>query len=172
MNTPRRRSIFLEVTHPKGTVGRIEGFRFMWAFYVNGYYPEKHCQPCFKGSRVPHFCTPSATSGQRIEFDRMDRQPYLYICGVGSGRKVELKEQNLHLPLMYAEGAVEEKTTYNGYRFRAENARRVSVPELPEGWQGKSREHWRCKNFQFAVAAFGYPPEGKSPSSALDERPE
>ena len=166
MNMPNRRSIFLEVTHPELAPGRIDGFRFMWAFYVNGYKPDKHCQPCFRGSRVPHFCTPTATSGQRIEFDRMGRQPYLYICGVGRGRKDQLKKQNLHFPLVYAEGCVAEATTYNDYRFRAENARLFTFPELPEGFQGKSREHSRCKNFQFAVEAFGYPPGGQSPTTA------
>lgn len=166
MKMQNRRSIFLEVTHPELAPGRIAGFRSMWAFYVNGYNPDKHCQPCFRGSRVPHFCTPTATSGQRLEFDRMGRQPYLYICGVGSGRKDQLKEQNLHFPLVYAEGSFAEKTTYNGYRFRAENARLFDVPELPEGFQRKSREHSRCKNFQFAVEAFGYPPESQSPTTA------
>lgn len=152
-----QRSIALEVTGPGTDSGRIEGFRYLWAFYVNGYDPERHCQPCFRGSRIPEFSTPTAVTGRRIEFDRMGRYPYLYICGVGSGPKTDLWMQNLHFPLKYAEGQVEEVTTYNGYCFRAENASRVAIPELPEGWQGKPREHTRCKNFQFAVACFGYP---------------
>jgi hypothetical protein len=88
----------------------------------------------------------------------MDRYPYVYVCGVGSGLKSELWKKNLHLPLRYAEGQVLEFTAYNEYRFRAENAALVDIPELPEGWQGKDREHTRCKNFRFAVAAFGFPP--------------
>ncbi len=83
-----------------------------------------------------------------------------------SGRKDQLKEQNLHFPLVYAEGSFAEETTYNGYRFRAENARLFTFRELPEGFQGKSPQHSRCKNFQFAVEAFGYPPEGQSPTTA------
>lgn len=151
-------TIALEVTGPGSDPARIEGFRFLWAYYVNGYDPDKHCQPCFRGSRVPEFSTSTAMAGRRIEFDRIGRYPYLYVCGVGSGPKSDLWKQNLHFPLRYAQGQVAEISTYNGYRFRAQNAADVAIPELPEGWQGKPREHTRCKNFQFAVACFGYPP--------------
>ena len=87
----------------------------------------------------------------------MDRYPYVYICGVGSGPKALRRDRNLHFPLEHAAGEVAEITTYNGYRFRAENARLLPIPPLPSGWQGKSEEHVRCRNFQFAVAYFGYP---------------
>lgn len=153
-----KRSIVLNVSKASGEEALIKGFRFMWAFYVKGYDPDKHCQPCFIGSRVNEFCTPRAMTGRRVECDRMAQFPYLYVCGVSAGRKEDRWQENLHLPLRYAEGAVVEKETYNGYRFRIENATQVDIPELPEGWQGKPREHTRCKNFQFAVAAFGYPP--------------
>ena len=156
-----QRAISLEVTHPDGSSGPINGFRFLWAYYVSGYRPDKHCQPCFIGARVPEFCTPTAMSGRRVELNRMHQYPYVYICGVGSGPKSELWQQNLHFPLRYAEGRVEEVTTYNDYRFRAENAERVTIPELPEGWEGKPRKHTRCKNFQFAVAMFGNPPAAR-----------
>src|SRR5678815_4401990 len=42
-----KRSIQLAVSHPLIPPGRIQGFRFMWAYYVNGYKPEFHCQKCF-----------------------------------------------------------------------------------------------------------------------------
>jgi len=132
----------------------------MWAFYVNGYDPSRHCQPGFIGTRADNFCTPTAESGRSFVLDRMDRYPYVYICGVSSAKKSERGQNNLHFPLKYAEGKVAEATTHNGYRFRAHNAERLSIPELPEGWEGKPREHVRCKNFQFAVAYFGYPPAG------------
>lgn len=154
----KQQIITLEVTGPNNEIGRIPGFRYLWAFYVNGYDPEKHCQPCFRGARVPEFSTPTAQSGRRFDLNRMDQFPYVYVCGVGIGPKADLWKQNLHLPLRYVEGQVEELTSYNGFRFRAENAALVDIPELPEGWQGKDREHTRCKNFRFAVAAFGFPP--------------
>jgi hypothetical protein len=145
-------SIRLDVSHPEIAPGKIEGFRFLWAFYVNGYDPALHCQPCFRGALVQDFSTPTARSGQPVVLDRMSRYRYVYICGVASGPKAERGQKNLHLPLEYAEGHVEEATTYNGYTFRAHNARALIIPPLPAGWGGKPDEHTRCKNFQFAVA--------------------
>lgn len=118
---------------------------------------------------MSEFCTPTAMSGRRIEFDRMGRYPYLYICGVGVGPKRVLGQQNLHLPVRYIEGEVEEATSYNGYRFRLENAQRVDVPRLPDDFDGKPREHTRCRNFQFGVAAFGYPASSMQPRPELSQ---
>jgi len=151
--------IVLEVTHPELAPGRIQGFRFLWAFYVNGYDPALHCQPCFRGCRVGAFCTPTAESSRPVVLDRAHRYPYVYVCGVGTGPRGELRNKNFHFPLKLAEGEVAEATTYNGYRFRAENAIALPIPPLPNGWEGKPDEHVRCKNFQFAVAYFGYPKE-------------
>jgi hypothetical protein len=71
------------------------------------------------------------------------------------GPKRDLHLKNLHFPLEYREGAVAEATTYNGYVFRARNAAIVPIPPLPDGWHGLDTEHTRCKNFRFAVGAFG-----------------
>jgi hypothetical protein len=152
------REITLSITHPDIPPGSIQGFRFFWAFYVSGYKPELHCQRCFRGSGVREFTTRTATSGSTVVFDRMDRYPYVYVCGVGAGPKRELRLKNCHFPLEYCEGAVAEATTYNGYVFVAQNAKGVPIPELPSAWNGLDDEHTRCKNFRFAVAAFGYPP--------------
>jgi hypothetical protein len=153
-----KRSIVFNVTNLRGDEGPITGFRYIWAFYVKGYNPAKHCQPGLIGHRVNDFCTGRAMSGRSVTCDQMDRYPYLYVCGVAAGSKSGRKEKNLHLPLRYAAGAVVEATTHSGFHFRIENAEKVDVPALPEGWEGKPREHTRCKNFQFAVACFGYPP--------------
>jgi hypothetical protein len=152
------KTIFLDVSHPRFKPGRIEGFRFLWAFYVNGYRPDRHCPACFKGRPAPEFSSHTARSGLMVAFDRMDRYPYLYICGVAAGPRSERSHRNLHFPLQYEEGHVAETHTHNGYVLRARNAVAVAIPALPEGWNGiQKREHTRCKNFQFAVAAFGYP---------------
>jgi hypothetical protein len=124
--------ILLEVTHPEMPPGKIQGFRFLWAFYVNGYQPTLHCQPCFRGRRVDAFCTPTAESFRPVVLDRAHRYPYVYICGVGIGPRRELRSKNLHFPLKLAEGHVAEATTYNGYRFRAENAIALPIPPLSD----------------------------------------
>ena len=149
-------TIHLAVTHPTISPGKIEGFRFMWAFYIEGYRPEKHCQPGLIGKVVDDFKTSTAVSGKTIALDKMDAYPYVYVCGVGVGPKKALGGKNLHLPLRYKEGAVATKTTYNGYVFTATNAEELPIPGLPEGFLGiTNREHLRCKNFRFAVSVFG-----------------
>ena len=149
------KSIELTVNHPVIPPGPIQGFRFMWAYYVRGYKAEFHCQECFVGRRAEEFSTRTAFSGKTTVFDRLDRYPYLYVCGVGAGPKAELHHKNLHLPLRFKEGGIVERPTYNGYIFRAENAEELPIPALPDDWMGLEREHARCKNFQFAVAYLG-----------------
>ena len=161
------KTILLEVTHPTLAAGKIEGFRFLWAYYVDGYRSDKHCQPCFYGELDQEFATNTASSGVVVDLDKMDRYPYVYICGVASGPKSELWHRNLHMPLEYAEGEVAEATTYNGYHFRATNASRIRIPCLQDGWNGLPTEQTRCKNFQFAVSKFGYPSPPREQESAL-----
>jgi hypothetical protein len=148
-------AITLEVTHPSAPSGRVDGFRHLWAFYVKGFDPSTHCQDCFRGSRVEGFSASTEVSGETIRFDRIERYPYLYICGVGSGPKTELWQRNLHFPLRHAPGKVATRETYNGYVFTARDAEEVVIPDLPEGWNGRDRETTRCKNFRFGVEYFG-----------------
>jgi hypothetical protein len=152
---PDARAITRTVSHPSAPAGPIAGFRFLWAFYVKGLRADRHCQPCFRGRRVAEFCTPTARSGESVTFDRMDRYPYLYICGVGNGPRAELHRKNLHMPLRLAPGRREVVETYNGYLFTVENAELLPIPELPAGWNGRDLETTRCKNFRFGVAYFG-----------------
>jgi hypothetical protein len=151
------RSISLSVTHPYLPDGPIQGFRFIWAFYVNGFRPERHCQSCLKGRRHEEFYTGSARTGRVYELNAMDQYPFVYICGVGAGPDKDLWKQNLHMPLVYAPGHIVTRTTHNGYVFTAQDAREIVIPPLPEGWNGLDKKMVRCKNFQFGVAQFGYP---------------
>lgn len=150
-------AIILQVSHADAPPGRIDGFRFLWAMYVSAYDATRHCQPGLKGQRVAAFCTPTARSGAPVVCDRMDRYPYLYVCGVAAGPVADRGAKNLHFPLQYAPGQVATITSYNGYVFRAEHAAVVTVPELPESFAGLARSHHRCRTYQFGVAVFGHP---------------
>ena len=152
-----KRSITLEINHPELPAGAIQGFRYFWAYYVSGFRSDHRCQACFKGERVPDFCTSTARSGQAVVFDQLDRYTYVYVCGVGSGPKSELASQNFHWALRYKDHAMIEAPTYNGYVVSARNAMALPVPKLPDGWNRHNRATTRCKNFQFGVEYFGYP---------------
>ena len=149
------KTIRLRVTHPEKPDGPIEGFRFLWAFYVRGFDPAKHCQPCFHGELAPNFKTGNTPSGVDVLLDRMNAFPYVYVCGVGEGVERDLYRKNLHLPLKYEEGSTTGLIAYNGYRFIAENAIAMPIPQLPEGYKDLPSAHYRCKNFQFGVEYFG-----------------
>ena len=151
------KSIILEVSHPDRAPGKIDDFNFFWAYYVSGYRSDKHCQPCFRGSPVPEFNTSTAQNGLRVELNRMDKFPYLYVCGVGSGPRKDLRHKNFHLALRHEEGKSVSAATFNGYVITAHNTVMLQIPALPKDWKGLDDEHTRCKNFQFAVEYFGYP---------------
>ncbi|MBC7894945.1 MAG: hypothetical protein H7066_06010 [Cytophagaceae bacterium] len=149
--------IALTVTHAEQKPGPIEGFRFLWGFYVDGYRSDRHCQTCFYGKAVPGLTTRTEASSTPLLLTAMDRYPYAYICGVASGPERMRAGRNFHLPLIYSAGESVEATTYTGFTFRAEDARLAPFAVLPDDWNGLERRHARCKNFQFAVQAFGYP---------------
>ena len=94
------RTVQLEVTHPELPDGPIRGFRFIWAYYVNGFRPDRNCQPCFLGTRVREFWTSTAGSGVTLRLDRLDHYPYLYVCGVAEGPAASRGGRNLQLPLV------------------------------------------------------------------------
>jgi hypothetical protein len=150
-------TITLEITHPLQSDGRMSGFRYLWAFQVNGYRSDRHCQQCFYGRLVPQFSPIADVVSVGISIAMSARFPFAYICGVASGPIAERRSRNLHLPLRYADGATARLTTYNGYTISAANAEVITIPALPDDWHGLRKGHARCKNFQFAVAQFGYP---------------
>jgi hypothetical protein len=148
--------ISLTISHPTLPPGPIQGFRFFWAFYVNGAKPDVHCQACFRGKRSNKLQSVSARSGIEYVMDEFRAAPYLYLCGVGTGPRNLLREKNFHLALQPQEGRNETRTTYNGYVIEASGAEALPIPEIPDGWNGLPQEHTRCRNFRFAIDRFGY----------------
>jgi hypothetical protein len=147
----------VRIDHPSLPPGPIQGYRFFWAFYVTGYDPTRHCQPCFLGTPSTQINPANARSGRDYQMDERKTFPYLYICGFAAGPKALRGERNFHLALKPEEGAGASGVTYNGYTVSVTSAVSLSIPELPAGWNGLPSEHTRCKNFRFAVATFGYP---------------
>ncbi len=148
--------IEIRIDHASWNPGAIQGFRYFWAFYVNGFDPSTHCQPCFRGSLSRQLNTRTAESGRLYVMNERKTFRYLYICGVGVGPKKLLREKNFHLPLRLETGAREVVYTYNGYTVSVDNAVALPIPELAPGWQGLDLETARCKNFRFGVEYFGW----------------
>lgn len=154
--------ITIQINHAQFAPGPVQGFRFFWAYYVNGFNQSVHCQPCFKGSVSKQLCTPTAQSGPVYQMNERRSFQYLYLCGVGVGPKNLLREKNFHLPLRLEAGARESRQTYNGYTIIVENGIALPIPELEVGWHGLALETTRCKNFRFAVSRFGWQDQARS----------
>lgn len=148
-------AIVLRFDHPTLAPGRVEGFSLIWAFYVRGFIPEKHCQFCFKGRRAPNFHSRNAMSGTDIVLDLLDVSQIVYICGVAKGPETERKHRNLHLPVRFRPGTSASATTYNGYGISVSNGESLEIPPVDDGWGGLPLKHTRCKNFRFGLAHFG-----------------
>lgn len=149
------RIITLDVSHEDQALRPLSGFRFFWAFRVSGFRPDRHCQPCFRGTLVKEFTTQTVRTGRAVDAKLQPQHHYLYVCGVGSGPKNELYRKNFHLPLRYEANASVSRTTYNGYVITAQNAVELDIPALEDGWGERDMQTTRCRNFRFGVAYFG-----------------
>lgn len=144
-------SIRLSISHPTAS-GLIEGFRYLWAYHVRGYHPQKHCQDCFIGFLDPAFHTRNAATGEFTFTSPSDE--VLYLCGVAAGKVSERRGRNLHLPLRFSLGSTGSFTTYNGYVVHFEDAELLPIPE-PRPRDHLPEDHYRCANFRFAESWFG-----------------
>lgn len=163
-------AITIRIDHPSAKRAPIEGFKFFWAFYVNGFDQSVHCQPCFKGSLSRQLNTRTAKSGELYVMNERKSFRYLYICGVGTGLKAELHRKNFHFPVRFEAGSREVGHTHNGYVITVENAVELPIPALVPGWKGLNLETTRCKNFQFGVEYFGWRDADPSSEKEPNER--
>jgi len=148
--------ITIQIEHPEIAPSPIRGFKFFWAYYVNGFNQNFHCQPCFRGTLSQQLNTRTARSGVVHVMNERRSFRYLYLCGVGVGAKHLLYQKNFHLALQREVGGREVRQTYNGYKITVEGGIALPIPELDPGWKGLNLETTRCKNFRFAVAHFGW----------------
>jgi hypothetical protein len=150
-------AITFTIRHIDNSRAVIDGFRQLWAFYVRGFDPRKHCQPCFRGRRSQHLNRNQTMLGIEFVCDETDNFNQLYICGIASGSEKELWHRNFHLALVEAPGESLEEHTYNGFVFLVRNARRLAIPDPLDELSHLPRQHYRCKNFRFGVEYYGYP---------------
>jgi hypothetical protein len=150
-------AMVLRLVHPTRPAGRIHGFSSIWAFYVTGFRPERHCQACFRGLRAPNFHSRNAMSGVDVILDRLDVSEVVYICGVARGPIQDRRHRNLHLPVRFEPGARAIATTYDGYAVTVEHAMALPIPSVPDHWNGLPPDHTRCRNFRFGMGYFRGP---------------
>jgi hypothetical protein len=129
----------------------LVGFRSFWAWYVTGFDPSKHCQACLLGRRSARVNKSDVRAGVEIVLDEFVHFDYLYVCGVSSTCRWE---HNFHLVVRPRTGAYASAHCYTGQQMGICDAERIQIPELPDGFNGKSRKFTTCRNYQFGVARY------------------
>jgi hypothetical protein len=140
-----------------GTSGQVEGFLHLWAMYVSGFNYREHCQKSFRGKLSQFIRTRNTLLDRSFTFNEIGVYDSLYICGVAKGPVSARRLNNLHLALEPAQGSGFIHETYHGYLIHVQNAVKLPIPELSDGWHGLPRAYTRCCNFRFCVHRFGYP---------------
>ena len=149
LRSPMRGQLSLAEPAPT-TATKLEGFRYFWAKYVRGFDPAHHCAKCLVGDWSKHTRMGMALPVE-FGFDESKDFRFVYICGVSSIGY----QSNLHIVLEPEDDASCSVKAFNGTVFDIQGARRLLIPPLPDGWQGKDRKYTTCRNFQFGVAYFG-----------------
>jgi hypothetical protein len=153
----RRPAVVVTISGPAHPTEHVNGFLHLWAMYVCGFNHREHCQKAFRGKLSRFVKTGSTALDTSFAFDEVEIYDSLYICGVAKGSVLARRRNNLHLALEPELGSGFIHETYNGYLIHVENAVKLLIPELAEGWRGLPRAYTRCCNFRFCVHRFGYP---------------
>ena len=142
-------AIVLHWGEPGGPRKRLRGYSYLWVKYVTGFDGRYHCANSLRGTYhwplgVPIF-TPSRHTLNAHPFR------YVYLCGVAQTRWAD----NLHIPMEHAPGETIDDVTYNGVPIHIQNARRLEIPWIEDGWRDFPRSYTTCRNWQFGVRYFG-----------------
>jgi hypothetical protein len=139
--------------HFKGSTPLSDHYRYFWGFYVRGFKPWVHCQPCLRGTRADGINLKMA----EVDVDLLRPTDFFYLHGNASGKDSLRGVRNIHLAVRPKEGFTATVTSYYGHVFTIEGAEEIVIQEpiltLPE-----LEDHWtRCKNFRFGAQVYDAP---------------
>jgi hypothetical protein len=96
-------------------------YRFLWGFYVRGFKPWHHCQPCFRGSRATGIF-PKMQDGV-IELP--GEADFFYLHGNAAGAEHSRGSLNLHLAVRPKRGATASIRPLNGALYTIHDAEAI-----------------------------------------------
>ena len=149
---PPADAMVLTIGQPGAPRQSLPGFPYFWLKYVTGFDARYHCAQALTGPFHKGIWSTVKAPSTHVLTQPSVPWRYAYLCGVADTRWAD----NLHVPVEFAAGQEVETVTYNGFRIHLTNARRLDIPWLDDGWNGFPRSFTTCRNFQFAVAMFGY----------------
>ncbi len=156
--------IVLHFGVPGSTKKRLRGFSYLWTKYITGFDARYHCATSLKGKYHWELGVPIFAPSSHV----LDMHPYqyIYLCGVAETRWAD----NLHIPMQHAPGETITDTTYTGLPIVIQNARRLDIPWVDDGWNDFPRSYTTCRNWQFGIAYYGYDGQAR-PAQADFTRP-
>ena len=125
-------------------------YRFLWGWYVRGFKPWLHCQPCLRGTRARGI-NPEM-GNVRVELDRPT--DYFYLCGFAPGPTEDRGKYNLHLAVEPMDGEIATAVSAYGPIFTIHGARNI---EIQDPIESLVPSYGRCKNFRFAAQVYPAP---------------
>lgn len=125
----------------EGPQERLSGFMYWWLKSISNYDLSVHCARCLVG-KYDRRVTKDMRTGHRTKLIG----DLVYLCGV-----TRRWPMNFHAAAQLAPGETFSVETYNGFAVRFDNARRIDIEPLPDGWNGLPKAFTTCRNFQFAV---------------------
>ena len=150
------RSIFVTF---EGHGRRVVGYTFLWIKSVHGFDARFHCAKCLKGTFLKPTGDWVPPLNVRKEYVLAPKAKALYICGV-SRRGYAF---NLHAPCQPDDSApplVVPMT--DDQRLVIEQATLMTIPSVPNGWNGLPESYTSCRNWAWACSVFGWPASQKS----------
>jgi hypothetical protein len=137
--------------------GSLAGWWTLWLKYASGFNPSCHCQRCLIGDTERSLAR-RLSPGRPMPLMTADRVRFdaLYLCGVHASGDWS---KNLHLVAIPDPDGVAEVRASTGTLFRITGARRVEIPDLPLGYDGRGKDFTTCRNWRFGVAYYGLSPE-------------
>ena len=135
-------------------------FMWLWAKYVRGYNPSKHCTNSLLGkySKLLSGHSDLLTMPSRIPLNEISTGEYaaIYICGVSKDgyRKRENYPHNLHAVIRPAKGQ-KDSIRFEDWSLSVENGLFMPIPtleQIPEKYRGLSASYTTCRIFRWAVA--------------------
>jgi DNA repair photolyase len=155
--------IVLHFGRPGQPKQRLRGYTYLWVKYVVGFDARYHCAAglkCAPNLKDNGYHWPNGAQQFTPSKHMLNKNPYeyIYLCGVAQSRWAD----NLHIPMQHAPGETIEDVTYRGVPILIQNARRLPIPWIEDGWNGFPQSFTTCRNWQFGIHYYGY--NGQQPA--------
>jgi DNA repair photolyase len=165
--------IVLHFGRPGEIEKRLRGYSYFWIKYVTGFDPRYHCAAglkCAPNLKDNGYHWPNGTHQFTPSKHILNKHPfeYIYMCGVARTRWAD----NLHIPMVHAPGEMIEDVTYLGVPILIQNARRLEIPWIEDGWNNFPQSFTTCRNWQFGIKYYGYNGERPAQSDFVRHNPE